>query len=67
MENKYLSLDGLTEYDTLSKEKMMSIGTAALLSAKEYSDTTLTNAQNYTDNAISQKSQVQIITWGADD
>ena len=58
MENKYLSLEGLTEYDVLSKDKMMSIGTAALLSAKEYSDTTLTTAQTYTDTALSGKADL---------
>lgn len=67
MENKYLSLDGLTEYDALNKEKMTNIGAAAILSAKEYSDNTLATAQAYTDSAVAQRAQVQIITWGADD
>lgn len=39
--------------------------------AKSYADTnnviTLETANTYTDNAVAQKSQVQIITWGDDD
>lgn len=39
--------------------------------AKSHADgvgvTTLDASKTYTDNALSQKSQVQIITWGADD
>lgn len=35
--------------------------------AKGSADTALQTAQIYTDTAVSQKSQVQIITWGADD
>jgi hypothetical protein len=34
---------------------------------KSYSDTNLSAAKTYTDNAVTQKSQVQIITWEADD
>ena len=34
---------------------------------KGSADTALETAQTYTDNAVAQKSQVQIITWGADD
>lgn len=30
-------------------------------------NTALSNANTYTDNAVAQKTQVQIITWGADD
>lgn len=39
----------------------------ALASAKSYTDTNFANAQTYTDDAVSQKSQVQIVTWEADD
>lgn len=38
-----------------------------LASAKSYSDANLVSAKTYTDNAITQKTQVQIITWGDDD
>lgn len=34
---------------------------------KGSADTALETSKTYTDNAVSQKSQVQIITWGADD
>ena len=34
---------------------------------KGSANTALENAQVYTDNAIAQKTQVQIITWGVDD
>lgn len=34
---------------------------------KGSADTALENAQVYTDEAVALKSQVQIITWGADD
>lgn len=30
-------------------------------------NTAIGNAKNYTDDAVAQKSQVQIITWEADD
>lgn len=43
----------------------------AIAAAKSYADsndaTTLTAAQTYADEAVAQKSQVQIITWGDDD
>ena len=34
---------------------------------KGSADTALESSKTYTDNAVAQKSQVQIITWGADD
>lgn len=40
---------------------------STLNDAKLYSDANLNTAQIYTDNAVSHKSQVQIITWEADD
>ncbi len=40
---------------------------ASLNEAKSYSDTNLNTAKSYTNNAVAQKSQVQIITWEADD
>ena len=64
---KYLSLEGLQNYDDLIKEEITSANTTTLSSAKSYSDTNLSTAKSYTDNAVAQKSQVQIITWGADD
>lgn len=39
----------------------------SLYDTKGSADTALQTAQSYTDNAVAQKSQVQIITWGADD
>lgn len=43
----------------------------ALNSAKTYADngdsSTLEESKTYTDNAVAQKSQIQIITWGDDD
>lgn len=41
--------------------------TSSLNEAKSYSDNNLNAAKTYADNAVSQKTQVQIITWGADD
>lgn len=38
-----------------------------LYDTKGSANTMLQTAQTYTDNAIAQKSQVQIITWGTDD
>lgn len=68
MENKkYVSLDGLTIYDDLIKEEIAEADSSTLLSAKSYSDTNLDTAKVYADNAVSQKSQVQIITWEYND
>lgn len=43
----------------------------SIAETKSYADTnnstTLETAKTYTDNAVAQKSQVQIITWGVDD
>ena len=41
--------------------------TTSLNEAKSYSDTNLNTAKTYTDNIVSQKTQVQFITWEADD
>ena len=62
-QKKYLSIDGLTEYDGLIKNEIAD----SLLNAKNYSDANLSTAQTYIDNAVAQKSLVQIITWGVDD
>ena len=77
-EKKYLDDVGLEVYDTLMKNHV----DTKLAEAKGYSDTNLTSAMNYadagdesvittaqsyTDSAVAQKSQVQIITWEADD
>ena len=35
--------------------------------AKTYADGKFASANTYTDNAVTQKTQVQIITWEADD
>jgi hypothetical protein len=40
---------------------------ASLDESKSYSDANLNVAKTYTDNAVSQKSQIKIITWEADD
>jgi hypothetical protein len=47
-EKKYLSLDGLTHYDGLIKEKI---------------DNDITSARNYTDEEVAKKSAVQICIW----
>lgn len=39
----------------------------SLYDAKGSANTALENAKTYADNAVAQKAQVQIITWGADD
>lgn len=64
---KYMSLERLQEYDDLIKTEISEADTATLESAKSHSDANLAAAQVYADNAAAQKSQVQIITWGADD
>ena len=64
---KFLSLDGLQEYDALLKEEITENNTEILSSAKTHSDNNLVTAKTYADNAVAQKSQVQIITWEADD
>lgn len=67
MAKKFLSLEKLEEYDALIKEDIVGYASAALTSAKSHSDTNLATSKNYTDTSVAQKSQVQIITWGADD
>ena len=64
---KYLSLDRLTEYDALLKAEITEADEEILTSAKTHADNNLAAAQLYADNAVAQKSQVQIITWEADD
>ena len=64
---KYLSLDRLQEYDALLKGEIAENDEATLTSAKSHSDANLATAQTYTDNAVAQKSQVQIITWEEND
>lgn len=64
---KYLSLEGLQNYDDLIKEEITSSNSTTLSSAKSHSDSNLSTAKTYADNAVAQKSQVQFITWGADD
>ena len=41
--------------------------TAFVNEIKSYSDTNCNEAKTYTDEAVAQKSMVQIITWEADD
>lgn len=64
---KYLTLDRLEEYHILSEQNIIDKDNKVLSLANTHSDNNLTTAQTYTDNAVSKKSQVQIITWGADD
>lgn len=64
---KYLTLDRLEEYHILSEQNITNKDDKILSLANTHSDNNLTVAQTYTDNAVSSKSQVQIITWGADD
>lgn len=70
---KYASLDNLSTFLNNIKDIFATkteVDTT-LSTAKSYSDegdeSTLGESQLYTDNAVSQKSQVQIITWEADD
>ena len=64
---KYLSLTRLEEYDELIKAKISSDDSAVLESAKDYTDDAIEASKTYVDNAMSQKSQVQFVVWGADD
>lgn len=64
---KYLSYDGLEQYDGLIKNEIITSSANTLLDAKSHADNHLITAQSYTDDAVAQKSLVQIITWGADD
>ncbi len=54
------------DVDNRAKEINSSISTS-LEEAKSYSDANLVTAQAYIDNALAQKSQIQIITWEDDD
>ena len=64
---KYMSLERMEEYNDLIQAFINSGDSSTLSSSKSYSDTNLETAQTYTDNAVAQKSQVQIITWGDED
>lgn len=60
------------DYTTEDKEKLSKLGSAAYTSSDSYdakgaSDKALASAKTYIDDAIAQKSQVQIITWEDDD
>lgn len=66
-EKKYVSLNRLQEYDILIKGKIISGDESTLSNAKSHADNNLATAKTYTDNAVAQKTQVQIITWEADD
>lgn len=55
-----------TEIDRQVTTINNSISTS-LNEAKSYSDSNLNTAKNYTDNAVAQRTQVQIITWEVDD
>lgn len=73
MTKKYVSISKLSTFlDNLKDLFATKVYVDTILpSAKSYSDTgdttTLEASKNYTDNAVTQKTQVQIITWGADD
>ena len=54
--NKFLSLSKLIEYTDLFTQSMDNKDASVLQ-----------NAKTYTDTSVAQKSQVQIITWEADD
>lgn len=64
---KYASLDSLSLFKDLLKNEIDKADSAIASDAKDYSDKNLISAQEYTDNAVSQKAQVQIITWENDD
>lgn len=77
-QKKYVSLDKLSTFldnlkDTfatkieLAEKADISHDHDSSYDVKGAANVALENAQAYTDNAVSQKSQVQIITWGADD
>lgn len=73
MANKYVGLNTLSAFlDNIKNFFATKAEVDTILpSANSYSDerdtSTLEASQLYTDNAVSQKAQVQIITWGADD
>ena len=56
MENKYISLENMRQYDALLKGKMA-----------DDNSNTLTTANEYTDNAVAQKSSVQFCIWEEND
>lgn len=64
---KYMSLDRMAEYDALIKEEIADSDATTLASAKTHSNNNLATAKTYTDDAVAQKSQVQIVTWEAND
>lgn len=62
--------NGIYYTETEMDEKISAINTSisnSISEAKSYSDTNLDTAYTYVDNAVAQKSQVQIITWEDDD
>jgi hypothetical protein len=60
-----------TYYTESEVDEKINVINASVTDAKSYADgvgaTTLDAAKAHADNAVSQKTQVQIITWGADD
>lgn len=64
---KYLSLERLQEYDDLIKAEIADSDATTLSSAKSHSNANLETAKTYTDTAVSQKTAVQIVKWGAND
>lgn len=64
---KYVSYDNLVEYNGLLQNEINSGDSETLESAKSYADTKLTESKTYADEIVSEKAQVQIITWEADD
>lgn len=73
MTKKYVSISKLSTFlENLknlfaTKEEVSTHNHDSLYDTKGSANTALQSAQTYTDEAIAQKSQVQIITWGADD
>lgn len=68
--NKVHEHDDLYYTEFEIEEKIAVINTSisnATKEAKSHSDTNFNMAKSYTDDLVSQKTQVQIITWGADD
>lgn len=73
MAKKYISIEKLSTFLNNLKDLFATKADVETIlpSAKSYSDagntTTLEGAKSYADTVVAQKSQVQIITWGADD
>ncbi len=62
-----LSLYETTENAQVKLDTAKAYSDANLVTAKQYADDNLNTAKTYTDEALTQKSQVQIITWEVDD